>query len=509
MRKALFILALTVLSFVSCSKEEPNDLQEVKEVPSTIINFNLTANHPDGTTKAVKTGWETGDVIFVFFNNIAAPRYLRMCYDGSTWGYTQMNGTTEESLGLVENATGTMRAIFLPFASDADITANGTVFKFSKTTYSYYLTATLDYTVTGGEVSGTFNMQIPSGYIQFFLDDSSASSSTQIELREPNLTPQGIASIAANGTINHTGTAYGASLPGYVYDKSAKESGESKGYLFSGILAPEVRNTSTNYYFALGVGGRQGTYYSKSFNNKTWYRNESSGRALKMPALSQWHSLSESYLVYKANPTTDDSGDDYYHDESYISGFSAKYVEMMFQLASSSDALCTIACENLEKDWYQRLYLSTTKLLWDQGDPTDYRNSISFTDAGISRTSSIVLRFDGSSHKLSVNDHVFDVDYDVFDFTHLFAAYYYERDEGAWRSIEGVPDGSRIYYILGWNESGNLVYIGYPVKKYLSSSAREEYCWYSYYSKRTSPNYTEFRAANDHANQGGFGGYIP
>ena len=292
MKKSLIILATIAFTLVSCSKENADIIPDDNPDSQTSIVFNLTAKHPDGSaTKAVKTGWESGDVIYVFLNNVVAPKYLKMSYDGSAWNTTQMNGATEESLGLVEDATGTMRAVYLPFGNSLTVGADGTSFTFSETTYSYYLTATLDYTVTSGEVSGAFEMAIPDGYVQFFLDDASASSSTEIELREPHLTPQGIASIAADGTIIHTNVAHGAPLKGYVYDKAVKETGESKGYLFSGILETGARNTSTNYDFTVVIGGWEGTYYAKAFTGKTWYRGASEGRALKMPALSGWTTI--------------------------------------------------------------------------------------------------------------------------------------------------------------------------------------------------------------------------
>lgn len=290
MKKALIILATIAFAFVSCNEEILDNTQVENPAAQTSIVFNLTANHPDGVaTKAVKTGWENGDVIYVFFNNVAAPKYLKMSFNGSSWSTTEMNGASEESLGLSEGATGTMRAVYLPFGNTLSVGAMGSSFTFSETTYSYYLTATpLDYTVTNNTVSGAFNMEVPEGYIQFFLDDASADPATKIELREPHLTPQGIASIADDGTITHTDVAHGAPLPGYVYDKAVKQTGEAKGYLFSGILAEGARDTETDYDFTVVSGGWEGTYYAKAFTGKKWYRSASEGRALKMPALSDW-----------------------------------------------------------------------------------------------------------------------------------------------------------------------------------------------------------------------------
>ena len=296
MKKTWIVLATIAFALVSCNNEILDNTTDVNTASRTKIVFELTANHPDGaTTKAVKTGWESGDVIYVFFNNVAAPKYLKMSYDGSVWSTTEMDGASTGSLGLTEGATGTMRAVYLPFGNALTIGTgtDGTSFTFSETTYSYYLTATLDYTVTSGKVSGAFNMTIPDGYIQFFLNDENASFSTEIEIREPHLTPQGIASIAANGTITHTDVAHGAPLPGYVYDKAVKQDGESKGYLFSGILASGARNNTTNYDFTLVSGGWQGMYYRVAFLERSWYNGATYGRALIMPALDEWMKITD------------------------------------------------------------------------------------------------------------------------------------------------------------------------------------------------------------------------
>lgn len=293
MKKTWIFLAVMAIALVSCNKETIDNTQEESEKVATEIVFNLTANHPDAATKAVKTGWEAGDVIFVFLNKVAAPKYLKMSYGVSGWTFTQMNGDSEGSLGLLEGDEGSMRAIYMPFANDATVSADGTNFKFNKKNYSYYLTGTLNYTVVGGEVSGAFNMQIPDGYVQFFLDDASATPETAIQLREPHLTPQAINYIAANGAIDHTTLASGAPMTGYVYDKAVKEPGESKGYLFSGLLAAAARNTSTDYHFTLVSGGWQGSYYYKEFADRTWYRGASSYRALKMPALGDWTPITD------------------------------------------------------------------------------------------------------------------------------------------------------------------------------------------------------------------------
>ena len=135
MKKMIFA-ALAALALVACTKHVL-DISSPEDTTPSQITFNLSATHPDGAaTKAVKTGWENEDVIFVFFNNVPAPKYLKMSYDGTKWTTVEMNGDSAGSLGLAENATGTMRAVFLPFGKDATVSAAGDAFAFSATYYS-------------------------------------------------------------------------------------------------------------------------------------------------------------------------------------------------------------------------------------------------------------------------------------------------------------------------------------------------------------------------------------
>lgn len=242
MMKKLWIFWLAALAaLASCGTDvlEP----EVNTEENKTITFRLTADHPD-ETKAVKTGWEANDAIFVFFSNVAAPKYLKMNYNGSSWSYTEMDGDTPVpgALGLANGSSGTIRAVYLPFGSNATVSNSGTKFVFSETYYTYYLTATLDYTVENNTLSGTLNMEIPANYVQFYVEDATAADGTYT-LGCDAVIPTGIASIASNGTITETSDkTYADDMPGYAYQG---------GYLFSGKLLTTYYNSyNGNYYFA-------------------------------------------------------------------------------------------------------------------------------------------------------------------------------------------------------------------------------------------------------------------
>ena len=227
-RKKWFILLL-VLSVLSCGKESHAPLAPEANAG---ITFHLSADYD---TRAVKTGWENGDVSFVFFDKVAAPSYLEMRFNGTSWQYTP-KGT----LSLTEGATGTMRAVYLPFGNAATVAADEGNFVFSQAYMSYYLTATLDYTVRNNSVSGNFSMSVPDRFVQFFVEDAAAVEGGY-KLSTYAVSPVEITGVASDGSIilnEHFGP--GGQLRGYVY---------RGGYLFSGLLSDSYPY-GKNYYFA-------------------------------------------------------------------------------------------------------------------------------------------------------------------------------------------------------------------------------------------------------------------
>ena len=248
MKTKVLLLMCAVMALVACSNDDNDSaLSPTTQTaePTPFIKFNLTATHADdettAQTRAVKADWEAGDAIFVFFSGAAAPKHLKMTFDGTAWTSAEYNGATQTAgaLGLKNGDTGTMRAVFLPFGSDATVAASGTSFTFSTTYYAYYLTATLDYTVADNEVSGAFAMTIPDNYVQFFVEDAAATDGAYT-LGTDAVIPVGVASITADGTITETSDkAAGDDMPGYAY---------SSGYLFSGKLTSW--GYGSNYYFA-------------------------------------------------------------------------------------------------------------------------------------------------------------------------------------------------------------------------------------------------------------------
>ena len=272
MMKRFFAILAAGLGLLACTKETP-----VAETATQPLKFNITVNRADSPdTKAVKTGWEDGDVVCVFFSEAEAPKYLEMKYDAETesWTNTQKNGTEEETFDLTE---GTMTAVFLPFGSDAEVGADDDGnFVFNKMYYSYFLKAEQqDYTVEDGVVYGKLNMLLPDGFVQFFVDVSEATigMAGSYYLWEGHVAPAGVESVAADGTVNMKVRQDGGAMPAYAY-----VNGTAQGLHFSGILNESARGAATDYAFHISV---QGMISKVARGTKTLYTKTS--RALKLP----------------------------------------------------------------------------------------------------------------------------------------------------------------------------------------------------------------------------------
>ncbi len=234
MKKTIVILS-ALLALVACNKENV-------QPESTSTVFNITINREDGT-KAVKSDWESGDVVYVFFSTVAAPNYVKYTYNGSEWSNTKV-GTFDIT------TNGTMTAIYLPYGNDAVVSADGTSFKFNKTFTSYFLKAEkADYTVSGTTVSGTLNMVAPEGFVQFAMPMSGTinaqattffRSTCTYTLSDSNLKPVSFASVAADGSITVTDGTYGDAITGYIYNGDIN---------FSGVLKSAANGNTVAYAF--------------------------------------------------------------------------------------------------------------------------------------------------------------------------------------------------------------------------------------------------------------------
>ena len=145
---AAFALAACTETLITDSADR---LPAVEETTSDgDIKLNLTITRTDAFdgeatgTKAIKTGWNAGDVIMVFIQNTAPHKYLELKYNGLKWVGTYKNGLTEDE---IKNALQKkLRAVHLPYNSHLVPSSAFPTFNFLGY-YDYFLaTGIVDYT---------------------------------------------------------------------------------------------------------------------------------------------------------------------------------------------------------------------------------------------------------------------------------------------------------------------------------------------------------------------------
>lgn len=165
----LTIFGLALMALSACNKEEVTASRTLK------LDLNIIHN---SDTKAVKTGWESGDKIYVFFGKPAdhtTPAYLTITYNGSTWTEDWTAGLEAE---IASTASGKLHAVYTPGKL-------GTIsydpyykeYRFTGSDHGWYLKCeNVSYTVSEGVLAATLNMARPSDFVQFYLEGQAANA---------------------------------------------------------------------------------------------------------------------------------------------------------------------------------------------------------------------------------------------------------------------------------------------------------------------------------------------
>ena len=271
MKKAIIILS-ALLTLVACNTE----IIEIETETETTIDaskvvFKINVNKSvEVATKGVKADWESGDVVYLFFeaernlSDVNNAQYVKMTYDGVSWAYSDKDGG-DAYTGLTLYASGKhVSAVYMPGFVVGSATPSYTggqtgVWSFGSGIGGFVLTAeAADYTVTVGDVftlEATINMTAPANLVQVCIpagDAGQPGDGNEFVLNMTNVKPftfhgiaRGGAARITTGTVNFPLTAYYGTMgndtaTGY-YDT---------GYYFWGIL-DNASLGSTSYNFQL------------------------------------------------------------------------------------------------------------------------------------------------------------------------------------------------------------------------------------------------------------------
>ena len=234
MNKTLLFVA-AALALVACSKENP--VKEERPIDASSIVFDIQVESTDAT-KGVKTAWESGDVVYAFFEDNTT-QYVKMTYDGTDWTYADKGGDTSFS-GLSLSASGRkVSAVYIP----SFVCSTAPTYETDKWTFGnvggYFQTAEgVAYTVTGTEnvttLSATLSLAAPAGISQVFIpaaEYSAPASGNEHVLTATHFIPFTFSGIAPGGAAT-----YGTGTNGFPLTAYSGSIGSEAGYYFWGIL---------------------------------------------------------------------------------------------------------------------------------------------------------------------------------------------------------------------------------------------------------------------------------
>lgn len=234
MKKTL-LFAAAILALAACSKE--NTVKEEGPIDASKIVFNIQVENADAT-KAVKTTWESGDVVYAFFEDNTT-QYVKMTYNGTSWTYTDREGLDKFS-GLTLAASGEkVSAVYMPnFVCSAAPTYETDKWTFGSINGYFQTAESVDYTVTSTDdvmtLSATLSLTAPANMSQIFIPStyySDPASGNEHVLTATHIIPFTFSGIAPGGDAT-----YGTGTNGFPLTPYSGTIGTETGYYFWGIL---------------------------------------------------------------------------------------------------------------------------------------------------------------------------------------------------------------------------------------------------------------------------------
>lgn len=235
MKKVLFYLCLAA-GLVSCAKE----MAPVEDAPAGVpVTFNVTVSNGPGT-KAAKTDWATGDVIYVFFQNIGE-KYLALTYNGSGWDESCPAGDLLDT-DFAGVSDYKLAAVHLPIPVEVGWSNFDNSFSFYRgESYvnSYYLFESQKaYTVDGTTVTATLSLAKPEKVALFHIPGIQDNLSDYIFYCQQVARPDcwvliSNASVGQGSTATSSGNLVGyADADGAIFAVTLSKT-EAKDYTFT------------------------------------------------------------------------------------------------------------------------------------------------------------------------------------------------------------------------------------------------------------------------------------
>jgi len=152
-----FIALGALMLFAGCQKEQ----SIVGDAPQIEFDINVECAAISPATKAVKTGWENGDKVYVFFdgNRASADDMMTMTYNGSSWTYTP-------GANVVANlqASGTLAAVYCTATTNISYSTNA-YFTISNTgAGGFFVAKDIAYTYSDSKLKASLTLAVNTEY---------------------------------------------------------------------------------------------------------------------------------------------------------------------------------------------------------------------------------------------------------------------------------------------------------------------------------------------------------
>lgn len=241
MKKTL-LLAAAVLALAACTKETP--VKEEGIIDASKLVFDIEVRNGNDT-KGVKTAWENGDVVYVFFEDNTEV-YLEMKFNGTSWSYSKRGKWDIEDSQIVFkinlSASGKkLSAVYFPGLMINRIDYEDGAWRFGDISVMdgyYQMASGVEYTVTSTDdvntLHATVTLTAPKNIVQIFVPESEApklGDDYAYLLTATHLSPSNPPCVLPNGTVTWSKGNEGFPLSGYYGTL-----GGETGYYFWGIL---------------------------------------------------------------------------------------------------------------------------------------------------------------------------------------------------------------------------------------------------------------------------------
>lgn len=280
MKKNLLFAAAALVALAACTKESP--VKEEGAIDASKLVFNIDVRN-GSATKGVKTAWENGDDVYVFFEDNTT-KYVKMTYDGSAWTYNVLG---DGDLSLAASGKK-LSAVYMPdFVCSAAPTydSGNTRWTFGSVGGYYQKAEAVSYTVTPTEgvntLSATISLTAPANIMQFYVPKDAVTAPEAGN--EYVLTATHVINYTFNGIVPGGAASQGNVSKGFPMTANYGTIDGDEGYYFWGIL--ESTGTYT-YDFQLVKRNAEKKYAISSYSASKAPGVEISSAAFKLSTLT-------------------------------------------------------------------------------------------------------------------------------------------------------------------------------------------------------------------------------